>query len=568
MNLLNYFKNENIRRNILVNSILFLLILIPNLLYCFYSPEVAGKGIFNISFFILLVLSVYFIPFIFLPFRFCFILFFPLFLLSFLEYYHIITFNTTLNESSLATILGTNITEAKELISSLSIWIIILIITTLLYFILCFNKHTKRKLTAKTRKYILFFSLIITLFNFSYNFFYHFGSQVTFKYDLDLVIDTFFMKYKKIYPFSIIEKSIKILDKKKYESQAIDFKFNVVSLENTEKRTIFILVIGESSRYVNWQLCGYERETSPYLMSLNNIYSFSDYYSSSNTTIASVPFLYMRGTPLNQEKNYQEKSFASFYKELDYKTFLINNQILYNEGILLRVQNEFDTYYNLLEKYAGSEGYDENIFPTLNNVLKSDFDKKLIVIHTAGSHFRYNTKYPAEFEKFTPCKQSKSKNNKKEKFLRITKADKQLYINEYDNSILYNDYILWNIISKVDSLDTDAVVMFTSDHGQNFFDDSDTNMCHGSPLPYKSEFHVPFFMWFSDEYIANNKDKVENAVKNKDKRLTSENLFYTLINLSDVDFETNDLSKSIMSDIFKQDSVRRVLCPSGVYDFN
>ena len=554
---------------LLISFILFLFVALPNILYCFYLPEVAEKGIFNIFLFLALFLSVYLLPFSFLSFRLSFLLFYPLLLLSFVEFYHISIFDTPLNISSLTTILATNKNEAIELLSSLSVWFIVILLFSVFYFFLSFNKSLNYKFNTKTRKIILFFSLTITFLNFSYNFFYHLGKGYFFKSDVENTLYTFSMKYKKIYPFRIIEMYHHIKDVKKYEEMTVDYQFRVTSDE--EDSPIYILVIGESSRYENWQINGYERETSPYLMSLNNLHTFSDCYSSSNTTVMSVPFIYIRGNPSNQERIYQEKSFVSFYKELNYKTFLINNQILYNEGVLLRIKNEFDEYYDIFDSKKDNNVYDSNVFPTLDSIVKNDIDKKLIIIHLMGSHFKYNARYPIEFEKYTPCKTNKSDIQKKRQIFSrassLHKKYRQLYLNEYDNSILYNDYILGSIISKADSLNKKAVVMFVSDHGQNLFDASD-NMLHGSPLPYKSEFHVPFFMWFSDEYITDNRDKVENAIKNKDKRLTSENIFYTLINLSDVNFESNDLSKSIISDDFQQDSVRKVLCPSGIYDFN
>ena len=44
-------------------------------------------------------------------------------------------------------------------------------------------------------------------------------------------------------------------------------------------------------------------------------------------------------------------------------------------------------------------------------------------------------------------------------------------INHYDNAILYNDFLISQVIKKVDSLNKKSFVLYFSDHGEEMFDD-------------------------------------------------------------------------------------------------
>lgn len=533
---------------------ILIFLMIPNILYCFHSPEIMDKGVVDKLFFLLLAMSVYSLPFIIFSFRTSLFVLSPLVLLSFLEYYHIYTFGTVLNESSLFAILGTNFSEAKELLSSLFLWIIFIFAVFSVYIIWAFK--SSYKLSKRARKTILMCVLSVTFLNLSYNVAFNYKKGLNLQDDVEMSLNSFKLKYEKIYPISVITKSAKILDVRKYQKLSNDFSFNAKSTE--EDSVIYVFVVGESSRYKNWEINGYHRKTSPYLMNTDNVLSFSNYYSSSNTTLFSLPFLYTRGTPDNQTPLVREKTMAAFYKEIGFRTYLIDNQNLFSSGNLFRYKNEFDEYVNLCDSGNNVGEYDSRIFNDFDRILNEKEKKKFITVQLRGSHFKYAERYPKEFEVFQPVET---------KGLSVDKKDKEAFINSYDNSILYTDYILHELISKVKARQKKSAVLFVSDHGQNLFDDAD-NLLHGSPVPYKSEFHVPFFIWFSDGYMDSSGNNVVTATGNVDKKLTSENVFYTLINLSNVVFKTNDLSKSVLSDSFEEDSVRRVLCPNGIFDFD
>ena len=85
-------------------------------------------------------------------------------------------------------------------------------------------------------------------------------------------------------------------------------------------------------------------------------------------------------------------------------------------------------------------------------------------------------------------------------------------LNAYDNTIRYTDYILHGIVERLQKWEktqakTDGVysqptsaMLYTSDHGENIFDDDRRLFLHAARKASDYELHVPFIIWTSDGY--------------------------------------------------------------------
>ena len=105
-------------------------------------------------------------------------------------------------------------------------------------------------------------------------------------------------------------------------------------------------------------------------------------------------------------------------------------------------------------------------------ILASKKNKILIVLHTSTSHGpTYSKKYPSRFETFKPVCNSVELGNCSQKEL----------INAYDNTIIYTDYILHNVIEDLKQLkEYKSAMLFVSDHGESL---GEKNLyMHGLPL--------------------------------------------------------------------------------------
>ena len=114
-------------------------------------------------------------------------------------------------------------------------------------------------------------------------------------------------------------------NKKNYAQIDISKQYDFI--DNSDSNIIGVLVIGESARFDHFGINGYERDTTPYLKNIENIFSFKA-KSSSNLTYLSVPSLLSR-YPANQIENSKlENSFLSILTSLGFNTTWIGTQSL------------------------------------------------------------------------------------------------------------------------------------------------------------------------------------------------------------------------------------------------
>ncbi len=135
--------------------------------------------------------------------------------------------------------------------------------------------------------------------------------------------------------------------------------------------------------------------------------------------------------------------------------------------------------------------YDEILLTGLKEqIASSKKNKVLIILHTSTSHGpTYSKKYPSRFEIFKPVCNS----------VELGNCSHQELINAYDNTIVYTDYILYNIIEDLKQLkEYKSTMLFVSDHGESL---GEKNLyMHGVPLSLapKEQYEIPFIVWVSD----------------------------------------------------------------------
>ena len=118
-----------------------------------------------------------------------------------------------------------------------------------------------------------------------------------------------------------------------YRHTSKDFTFHAQATHPADKREVYVMVVGETSRALNWQLYGYERETNPLLSRQPGIVAFSKVLTESNTTHKSVPMLMSDITACNFDSIYHQKGIITAFKEAGYQTAFFSNQ-RYNHSFI------------------------------------------------------------------------------------------------------------------------------------------------------------------------------------------------------------------------------------------
>src|SRR5438132_701686 len=99
-------------------------------------------------------------------------------------------------------------------------------------------------------------------------------------------------------PFGIVSQSITAgalyRDALRDAQQAQGFSFGATRPAPPKQPEIYVLVIGESSRAMDWQLYGYPRKTNPHLSALRHLVVFRNVVTQAAVTRRSVPLVLTR----------------------------------------------------------------------------------------------------------------------------------------------------------------------------------------------------------------------------------------------------------------------------------
>lgn len=346
---------------------------------------------------------------------------------------------------------------------------------------------------------------------------------------------------RHLYPFNVISNIVTALHRTyqsaNYHDTSAGFRYNSIDTHSEDADEIYVLVIGETSRAINWELFGYDRPTNPRLSHRNDLITFPRAISQSNTTHKCVPMMLTHTTPLSFDSIMYRKSIIAAFNEAGYRTAVYSNQAK-NHSYTQYFSEEADDV-----KYLEDDlHYDQNLVKLLKDNLKDNSSKKrFIILHTYGSHFNYNERYPDSLSYFKPDNASQAN----------IKHRNQL-LNAYDNAIRYTDRVLDDIISTLESTGAKAVMIYTSDHGEDIFDDERERFLHASPVPTYYQLHVPMLVWTSREYDASYPQIRESLTSNKEMYVApSQAVFHTLLEASGIATPYFDAAQSIASPLYK-----------------
>lgn len=326
------------------------------------------------------------------------------------------------------------------------------------------------------------------------------------------------------------------------------FSFGARQADAYTMPQVVVMVIGESSRYDRWSLNGYTRETNPLLKKEANLVSLSNVVTAVSATRLSVPVLVSRKpAQMSLQAGFAEKSFLTAFKEAGFKTWWLSNQMTFGQfdtPVSVFAKEADVTQFLNLGGFSSSSNFDDILLAPLQVAIQDPAAKKLIVLHTLGNHWNYSHRHPQEYDKWQPSLYGVANPAYNDR------AIKERLNNSYDNSILYTDWFLSEVVARLKSSSQIALMMYVSDHGQTLYDGNCSYAFHGHNTQY--EFHVPALVWYSDMYRATHPAKVNQLLRNKRAKLATENVFHSLVDLADIQYEGEQLERSFASRHFRQ----------------
>jgi lipid A ethanolaminephosphotransferase len=248
------------------------------------------------------------------------------------------------------------------------------------------------------------------------------------------------------------------------------------------QKAVMVLVIGESARRQNFSLYGYGKNTNPFLSKTPGVSHFN---ASSCATYTAA------GVKCILEHAHTDDLYEVLPNYLDRNGVEVIWRTTNWGEPPIHIKNYQHGEALMKNCKGGGCNYDEVLLTDLKEqIAASTKNKILIVLHTSTSHGpTYSKKYPPQFETFKPVCNT----------VELGKCSQSELINAYDNTIVYTDYILHNVIEDLQQLTAYKTAMiFVSDHGESL---GEKNLyMHGLPLSLapKEQYEIPFIVWMSD----------------------------------------------------------------------
>ena len=275
--------------------------------------------------------------------------------------------------------------------------------------------------------------------------------------------------------------------------------------ENNATKRNLVLIVGETARAKNYSLGGYSvNQTNPTTPHEGVIY-FSQIASCGTSTAVSLPCMFSASNRQNFSNSIYEENLLDFLVKTGVKVSWLDNNSGGCQGVCQRLENA--KIFN--------EEYDGFLIEEFKKSLTSLDTANLIVVHLQGSHGpAYYKRYPKEFEKFTPTCDTNE----------LSKCTFEQIANTYDNSILYTDYIVEEIIDELKKMQGyQNTLIYLSDHGESLGE----NGIYLHSMPYaiapKTQTHIPLILWSDDENLR------KIAIHYKDIKLSQDNIFSTIL---------------------------------------
>jgi lipid A ethanolaminephosphotransferase len=295
------------------------------------------------------------------------------------------------------------------------------------------------------------------------------------------------------------------------------------------QRSLTVIVVGETARAANFSLNGYPRPTNPRLAARPDIINFSQAYSCGTDTANSLPCMFsnLGRSKFSIGQADGQENLLDVVQRAGVSVLWRENQAGC-KGVCARVPTEVLVNTKLPKFYEVADALDDRLLQDLPGKIAALDRDGLFVLHMMGSHGpAYYKRYAKDFERFTPaCNEAQ-----------FSRCTTQEIINAYDNSILYTDHILGELIELLAQADRQGVataMIYVSDHGESLGERG--LWLHAMPYAIAPDVqtHIPMLVWLSPRYAQVSGVNVGCVAARKDQRVSHDNFFHSVLGLLDI----------------------------------
>ena len=434
--------------------------------------------------------------------------------------------SSLINKQVVDALLQTNVEEAKAYIKDfmdMELFVSFFLFIVFLFYLTA--KADKEKVALKGTEYV-FFNAVLLFLLFDYRAMHLYGLVIATLSDFSNQE----LKYKKL-----------------AQNRVADLK-NLYSVKK-EKGETYIVVIGESENKHHMSLYGYLRETTPFLSHEKGIVKFINAFSTQVYTTGVLSKALTESDGFNKIDYLHAYSIVEIAKKAGFETYWLTNQVLKGawDNVISVVANESDKVIGLnkgIGRTVETSVYDAALVPYLKKILAKKSERnRLIFIHLMGNHNRYADRYPKKFDRYQDYL------DKKEFGDIVEKEGITQRLNSYDNSVLYNDYVLHKIISTFKDANATGALLYFSDHSEDVVN----NLAHNPNKFTYAMCEIPFLVFPTRSYIRKYPHTYESLLKNRDKLFNNAFVYDSIIGITGIKTKKFNPAHSVASDSYRLD---------------
>lgn len=310
-----------------------------------------------------------------------------------------------------------------------------------------------------------------------------------------------------------------------------------------------VLIIGESLSKSHMSLYGYGSDTNPLLCNLYNdslLLVFDNIITPELSTIAAFKNIMSTYKPEFEDKvNWFEcTTLLEIMSLAGYRTAWMSNQSAYGiyDNVITKYAEIADTTLFVGNRLGGSfkNDLDELLLDIVSNEVNTRFNKNFHIIHLMGNHPAFNMRYPESFNRFS-----------EDDYMMYLEHQRKT-IAEYDNSVLYNDFVVYELMNRYK--DRSAVIIYMSDHSIDIYEGSDNYVGHAMKNNARSvevSREIPFMMYVTPQFVSNNAELFNRMKKSVGKDFRTDDIIYTIMDIAGIRFVENNNVDSFS--LFKQE---------------
>ncbi len=350
------------------------------------------------------------------------------------------------------------------------------------------------------------------------------------------------------YPFSLLQPLTSVAMAVPSSGEVPSVGVSTTSASDASQ--LVVLVIGESARADHWHINGYVRQTTPLIEAINEVVSLPNVRSISDCTYTAVPGLLKMLAArefLASSRGAGVAALPDYFSAAGFFTAYVTMQ----EPRILEESGVSADYMRAVRSVnPDSVTRDEMLLPELRRLLAMHRKKKFIVLHLFGSHFQYAQRYPPAFAFFDGGDDLNAQR-----------------VATYDNSLVYTDWVLAEVIAEMQRQPGEAVLAYVSDHGENLMDDARQLYRHCDQVSHYDT-HVAALLW-SRGLVRS--DAWERVKSNRYAYVGQEMVGTTLLDLAGITVvregaRPGPLPASLAGDV-KEPVLRHVLNGNGLVGF-